>query len=500
VDTPRPPDPGSLQLDRQVDALCDRFEAAWAGGPRPVIEAYLSEVPEAARPALLYELARLEVSNRRRAGERPTRPEYRERFPLRQPWWDALLDELLPPEAPFRVTLTVTEGPHRGRSFSFTEHDTFVVGRSPEAHFSLPEDSYFSRSHFLVEINPPLCRLLDLGSKNGTEVNRRRVTAPVDLQDGDEIRGGQTALRVALEGRPGPDATRTLRPAAEPPTRSHPGERAVPGYRLVEELGRGGMGVVYRAVREADGVTVALKAILPAVAPTAEAVGRFLREAAILRGLEHPYIVPFRDMGEAGGLIYFTMDFVPGTDAARIVKEQGPLPAGRAVRLLCQALEALAYAHGRGFVHRDVKPANLLVTEAGGREEVRLADFGLARAYQASWLSGLTLAGTAGGTPAFVAPEQVLNFRAVKPPADQYSAAATLYTLLTGEPVRGRAGSLQELFKRILQEDPVPIRSRRPDIPAALAAAVHRALARRPEERFADVGALRQALLPFAQS
>src|SRR5262249_57592890 len=139
-----------------------------------------------------------------------------------------------------------------------------------------------------------------------------------------------------------------------------------------------------------------------------------------------------------------------------------------------------AYAEGRGFVDRDVKPANLLVTEAGGREEVRLADFGLARAYQASWLSGLTLAGAAGGTPLFMAPEQVLDFRAVKPPADQYSAAARLYTLLMGEPVRGRAGSLQELFKRILQEDPVPIRSRRPDLPAALAAAVHPAPARPP--------------------
>src|SRR4051794_38930479 len=114
-------------------------------------------------------------------------------------------------------------------------------------------------------------------------------------------------------------------------------------------------------------------------------------------------------MGEAGGLLYFAMDFVPGTDANRILKQEGPLSTGRAVRLLCQVLEGLAYAHGRGFIHRDIKPANVLVSGATGREEVRLADFGLARTYQASQLSGLTLAGTTGGSPPFMAPEQVLN-------------------------------------------------------------------------------------------
>jgi serine/threonine-protein kinase len=258
------------------------------------------------------------------------------------------------------------------------------------------------------------------------------------------------------------------------------------------------MGVVYRATREADGATVALKTILPAVRPTPESVARFLREAEILKGLAHPHIVPFRELGEANGLLYFAMDFVPGTDAGRLLKGQGPLPVGRAVGLLCQALLALGYAHGRGFVHRDVKPANLLVTEAGGREEVRVADFGLARAYQASRLSGLTVSGVPAGTPSFMAPEQVLDFRGVKPPADQYAVAATLYTLLTGEPVYGRADSPREAFKRILQDDPVPIRSRRADLPAALAEAIHRALARAPEARFADVAGLRQALLPFA--
>jgi serine/threonine protein kinase len=128
-------------------------------------------------------------------------------------------------------------------------------------------------------------------------------------------------------------------------------------------------------------------------------------------------------------------------------------------------LEALAYAHAEGFVHRDIKPSNLLVTEENGREVVKLADFGLARAYQASPLSGITMVGVFGGTPAFMPPEQVLNFRDAQPAADQYSAAATLYYLLTACYVPYPAPTPAEMFRRILQDEPVPIRTRRADVP-----------------------------------
>jgi serine/threonine-protein kinase len=129
---------------------------------------------------------------------------------------------------------------------------------------------------------------------------------------------------------------------------------------------------------------------------------------------------------------------------------------------------------------------------------VKLADFGLARAWQVSQLSGLTVAGTPGGTPSFMPPEQVLDFRSVRPAADQFAAAATLYNLLSGEHVYGRCADVQELFKRILTTDPVPLPQRRPDVPGPLAAAIHRALARRAEDRFPDVAALRAALLPWS--
>src|SRR5436189_104546 len=139
------------------------------------------------------------------------------------------------------------------------------------------------------------------------------------------------------------------------------------------------------------------------------------------RELRHPHIVGFRDMGEVGGQLYFAMEFVRGSDAHRLLKTHTLLPIGRAVGLVCQLLEALEYAHAKGFVHRDIKPANLLVEEAGGREVPKLADFGLARVYQTSQLSGLTMMGDVGGTVAFMAPEQITHYREAKPPVDQYA-------------------------------------------------------------------------------
>jgi serine/threonine-protein kinase len=274
--------------------------------------------------------------------------------------------------------------------------------------------------------------------------------------------------------------------------------QTVAGYRMIRELGRGSVGVVHLAVHVADRALLAVKTIIPAVAGTQADVDRFLREADILRRLDHPRVVAFRDVGGSPDRLYFAMDYVPGIDAGRLVREQGPLAPGRAVGLVCQLLEGLAYAHGRGFVHRDVKPANMLVTEREGRETVKLADFGLARAYEASRLSGLTLQGDLGGTIAFVAPEQITSLREAKPPVDQYAAAASLYYLLTKRTIHDLPPRLERQIALILTGEPVPIRQRRRDIPGPLADVIHRALAREPGDRFPDVEAMRAALAAFA--
>jgi serine/threonine-protein kinase len=435
------------------------------------------------------------------------------------------------------VELAVTAGPHAGRSFRFAEHATFIVGRSSQAHFSLPEkDPHVSRLHLLVEVNPPLCRLRNMSAVNGTAVNGARV-AEADLRDGDRITIGVTELTVRLPAPAAGDTVPTVAlpaaghsdgPSADPfrpptfradgppsgsfavaphaaPSRTRvtpaPGNEPlrIEGYQLGRVLGSGGMGVVYAAVHADSREAVAVKTILPRASVDPAALAKFAREIDVLRRLDHPGVVRFRDSGVANGTVWFAMEFVPGTDAQAAARVAHPLGVGRAVGWVVQALEALAHAHGRGFVHRDVKPSNLLVAPTpDGREVVKLADFGLARAYEASPLSGLTLTGAAGGTPPFMPPEQVLDMRSVKPPADQYAASATLYRLLTGRHVYPPCATVEELLARILQTDPDPIAAHRPDLPAGLAAAVHRALAREPADRFPDCRAFAAALRPFA--
>jgi serine/threonine-protein kinase len=204
-------------------------------------------------------------------------------------------------------------------------------------------------------------------------------------------------------------------------------------------------------------------------------------------------------MGEVHRMLWFAMEFVPGKDAAAHIKVHGPLPVSEACRLGTQLLDALIYAHAKKFVHRDIKPHNLLLThDDRGWLMAMLSDFGLARTYQASQLSGLTMANESGGTPLYMPPEQVRNFRDVKPPADQYAASATIYFMLTAKPVVDASGDPVSVMLRVLENDPTPLRDHRPEVPAALATAIHRALALQPGDRYPDVHAFAKALKPFA--
>ena len=431
------------------------------------------------------------------------------------------------------LVLTVAEGPQRGQTFLCVGAGKIRVGRSAMAHLPLI-DPHASRAQFLIENGPAGWRVTDFGSKNRTHINEHPLepNRPADLRDGDRLRAGRTTLVVSLTPPGGIDehATRVLPAQPEPPTEPawpdtigptqsyHPAGSSsfstispspadftprppqperLGDYRIERELGRGGMGVVYLAVRETDGSRVALKTIIPAVKYVPGQVQRFLREADILRDLKHEYIVPFLEAGEASGTLFLAMGYVEGTDASRMISQQGPLPVKMAIRMICQLLKALDYAHEKGFVHRDIKPGNLLVADEAGKKSVKLADFGLARVYQDSRLSGLTLEGDIGGSIAFMAPEQITGFRQTKPAADQYSAAATLYTLLTGRTIfdfeRG-----QDTLKIVLDSVPTPILERCPDLPPDLAGAIHRALSKDPQDRHPDVRAFRTLLKAFA--
>ena len=403
-----------------------------------------------------------------------------------------------------KVTLTVIEGPHEGSAFEFLEHDAFLVGRSPEVQFRLPlRDKTLSRVHFLVEVNPPSCRLMDMASTNGVRVNGKRVHT-VDLRHGDQIQAGGTVLAFAVEdtdetGLQGvPASIATCPDSVE--TTDWPKAPTFPGYRVDRKLGEGGMGVVYLARRESDGSSVALKVIKPVVAAREAVLGRFLREASILRKLEHPNIVRFHDIGFAEGRLYFAMEYVDGTSVADTLKARGPLAIPAAVGLTRHVLRALGYAHALGFVHRDIKPANVLTTKEGGKSRAKLADFGLAKIYQESSLSGMSVTGQMGGALAYMPPEQITHFREARPPADIYALGATLYTLLTGRRIFDFKGRAEQQVTRILFENPTPIQSHRPEVPDALAAIIHKALAKAPADRFPDAGTMKDALAPFAKS
>lgn len=353
-----------------------------------------------------------------------------------------------------------------------------------------------------------------LSNSHGWRDGPERLLRPDwnSLMDGDVIDGGGLSLRVS-----DPDAAPVCRVCAAPLTRGDPtptaglalcqgcmaeaGRQAqpVPGYTIVRELDGGSFGKNYLALRHADTAAVALKVLDPAHVSTSGLRERFLRQAHILAQLDHWNVAAFRDVVEAGGTLSLATEYLPGTDSLLLLKKEGPLPIGRAVGIICEALQGLAHVHARGFVHRDVKPYKLRIASEFGRERIVLTGFALARVFQAETLSGLTMTGEVGGTLAFMAPEQVTNYRDVTPAADQYAAAASLYNLLTGHYVYDPPGDVSRLFGMILNDDPVPIRSRRPDLPEGLAASIHRALARDPENRFPDVEAFRQALLPFAR-
>lgn len=408
-----------------------------------------------------------------------------------KPWADQERTDLL---AEPTVVCEVISGSHQGTRFEFNHHDTLLVGRSRSAQLALTDDPHFSRHHFLLELNPPRGLVRDLGSRNGTLLNGQPIKeAP--LHDGDIISAGKTQIRFSVIGRP--ELETAAWPAANNQRPSSP-VAVIPGYEIVHKLGQGGMGIVYLARQLSNGQTVALKVIVPESAADEAAMRRFLREATVLSQLRHPRIVQFLELGMSAGQFFFAMEYVEPADLKQHLAGRGPASRVKTVcGIVCQALEALRFAHGQGFIHRDIKPANILLTRVGRRLRTKLADFGLAKQMENAGFSGLTRAGEAIGTLAFMAPEQVTHSRDVRATMDIYSAGATLYQLLSGElPYDFPAG--RDPFLVILEDDPVPLQIRSPDVPAELAALVHRALAKDPAQRFATADAMWQGLARFA--
>jgi serine/threonine-protein kinase len=259
-------------------------------------------------------------------------------------------------------------------------------------------------------------------------------------------------------------------------------------YAVERELGRGGMATVYLAEDRKHGRKVAIKVLRPGLAASLGAE-RFLREIGIAARLAHPHIVPLIDSGEANGMLYYVQPFVPGGSLRERLDAEKRLALKETLRIAQEVGAGLDYAHRNRFVHRDVKPENVLFADG----HALLADFGVARVYSASETEGVTDAGIAVGTPEYMSPEQASGEPNVGSASDVYSLACVVYEMLTGEPpVRGM-GARATLAKQVT-DVPRPVRALRPDAPAHIERTLARALAKDPGERFPTVAEFVAAL------
>jgi serine/threonine-protein kinase len=262
---------------------------------------------------------------------------------------------------------------------------------------------------------------------------------------------------------------------------------------MVEELGRGGMAVVYRARDVRLGRWVALKVLGEDLARDEAFRRRFIRESRAAAAVDHPNIVPIFDAGEANGVLFIAMRYVGGQDVHSLLNRMGPLPSARATGMVAQVASALDAAHACGLVHRDVKPANMLLdglAEDGSEDHVYLSDFGISKTSQST--SNLTLTGQVLGTLNYLAPEQIEG-REVDGRADAYSLACAAFEMLAGVPPFRREQSLAVMWAQ-LSATPPPLTSMRGDLPAAVDQVMARGLAKPPEDRYPSCRAFAAAL------
>jgi eukaryotic-like serine/threonine-protein kinase len=434
------------------------------------------------------------------------------------------------------VLLMVTRGPHSGQEYHIDHPDTFTVGRSTHAQFAMTQDLVLSRKHFQVENRPPLCNLIDLGSTNGTKVNGLRVTQ-VALREGDVITAGDSAFvvhfledskevqdlagcagcggRIPIGPRGSLSPHEILLPEVERSVWLCEGCQArrlrfpktAADYLIEEWIGGGGMGEVFRARQLSKNRPVAIKMMSTNSAIGEKASSYFRREIEVLRdllmpgGRSHHSIVSFYEIYEVDSQFQLVMEYVDGKNAHEWVAElSGPLPMASGARIGRHLMQALEFAHSKGYVHRDVKPSNLLIFGPLHRPRVKLTDFGLAKSFaETEGLTTLTRQGDIGGSIGFISPEHIRQFSEIREPADIYSAAATLFYLLTSKyPYLGFDPRQPDSYQMILQHPPVPLRAFRTDAPEGLERILLKALQKQPKDRWKSAGAMASALRAFS--
>ena len=412
------------------------------------------------------------------------------------------------------LELRITSSNFEGRSFPLTPERRYVMGRSRTCDITI-RDPALSRQHIALHVLTDGVRLTDLGSSNGCKVNEAVVREAL-LRPGDRVHIGATVLELAESKLPGATSTQGLTQSRQtdllrrmpacaacgvlvPEAEIRAGRARVAGeaafcarctdphlglliggFRILAPLGEGAMGAVYRAAQVSLQRLVALKLLLRCFTADEAAVQRFLREARVGGRCDHAGIVQVIDAGAQDGLYYLALEYVDGKNLADRLAAETRLAAADVVRVGRQVCAAMAHAHARGVIHRDLKPGNLLQGKNG---DIKVTDLGLAKSFEESGLSSLTQVGTTMGTLTYMPPEQLNDAREADGRADVYALGATLFHLLTGNrpyPARTPREYAEQIQTFPVHWPPASVVSP----PPALKLALERAMAKAPEARF----------------
>ena len=427
--------------------------------------------------------------------------------------------------------LKILAGNGSGQVLPVPNDQPVTLGRSATASYAF-DDPLLSRKHCAVECRGELVRIVDLQSRNGTFVNGQRVGA-VLIRTGDRIKIGNMLIEVspvadadAAPSQPSFHGGRTPALAGGPTTcelcsqalgpqggrqlkgkvlcgacfdRYDVEEDLLEGFRLLQKREVTSFGVTYLAQQLLMERLVIVKTIHAGPDTDQKALRRFMREAKTGGRLAHPHIVELYDVNEAEGILYIVTEYVDGQNLESILADRKgqPLPGADVLRVMYQIADALAYAHQQQVIHRDVRPANILVRRTD--RVAKLQGFTLAKSLDRAGMSVITADGESLGTPYYMAPEQVRSAKNVDARSDLYAWAATLYHCLSGRlPLEAR--SYGEFIDKVFNSDPPPLESHVQGLPAGLAPFVARCLRRDPDARPADMNEVLAELDPILRA
>jgi eukaryotic-like serine/threonine-protein kinase len=493
--TANPNDPSPVLLG--PEAALRRFEQSWLDGTPLSLEEIVASLPvtaPVARESLLIELVKIELEYRHRPWANSSRPplleDYLRRFPELKPTTELIAAEYRvrqmtgnrPTVEEYIRRFPSAPGPIREALAAIDREiaeEYPQIPMIPSALAATPVVSVLSllndfRDHRILKASQ--VNELVLADLHGQFPDPAHLAAFLQQQ------GWLTSYQVEhlLKGRAS--------------------DLVLGSYLILDRLGSGASSQVFKARHQAMNRIVALKVIRPELLAhiDAEMLQRFDREVQAAGQLSHPNVVHAFDAGPAGATHFLAMEFVDGTDLARLVQASGPLPIGQAWDFIQQAACGLVHAHERGLIHRDIKPSNLLVAKAHGEPSVgmvKIVDFGLANLQLARGREGkpLTREGDVMGTADYMAPEQAIDPHAVDIRADLYSLGCTFYYLLAGKPPFV-GGSFIQKVERHRWEEPPPIQQWRPDLPPQIVGIVQRLLAKQPEDRYQTPTELMEAM------